>query len=206
MSANPLPAPNLLDPLLFADEALEPVISASTLKLHHGKHRKGYVDTLNSLVAGTTLAAMSLDELIMDTAGKPAQVAIFDNAAQAWNHAFYWRSLKPCADDARPAKLQAHVARSFGDVTALQRELAAAAMAQFGSGWVWLVLDGANMKVTRSSNADNPLTVHQAPLLTIDVWEHAYYLDVQNRRADYVNAVLAGLVNWEFAAANLGDR
>ncbi len=196
----------MLAPLPYASDALEPEISANTLKFHHGKHHKGYVETLNSLVTATPFAGMPLEELIMATAAKPAQVAIFNNAAQAWNHAFYWRSLKPRGDDAVPAKLQAQIDRSFGDVAALKRELAAAAMAQFGSGWVWLVHEGSNLKVTRTSNADNPLTLHQTPLLTLDVWEHAYYLDVQNRRADYVNAVLAGLLNWEFAAANLVDR
>jgi Fe-Mn family superoxide dismutase len=206
MSANPASTSHLLAPLPYADDALEPAISASTLQVHHGKHHKGYVDTLNSLVTGTPFAGMGLEQLILVTAAKPAHVAIFNNAAQAWNHEFYWRSLKPRGDDSIPAKLQAQIERSFGDVAALKRELVAAAVAQFGSGWVWLVLDGLKLKVTRTGNADNPLTARQTPLLTIDVWEHAYYLDVQNRRADYVNAVLGGLVNWEFAAANLGDR
>jgi Fe-Mn family superoxide dismutase len=206
MNANSPDTVHRLAPLPYADDALEPVISASTLKLHHGKHHKGYVDNLNNLVTATPFAGMTLEQLILATAGKPANVAIFNNAAQAWNHAFYWHSLRPRGDEVVPAGLLARIVSAFGDLASLKRDLAAAAMAQFGSGWVWLVLDGAALKVTKTSNADNPLCAGQTPLLTIDVWEHAYYLDVQNRRADYVNAVLAGLVNWEFAAANLGNR
>jgi Fe-Mn family superoxide dismutase len=192
-----------LAPLPYAEDALAPIISAQTVRLHHGKHHKGYVDAVNQLVAGTPFAALSLESIIVRTAGKSKHVALFNNAAQAWNHSFYWRSLAPHAGDTVPAPLKSLIDASFGDFATLRKQLAAAATAQFGSGWVWLVLDGPLLKVTSTSNADNPLTTRQRPLLTLDVWEHAYYLDVQNRRADYANAVIEKLLNWSFAAENL---
>jgi Fe-Mn family superoxide dismutase len=200
------PAPQTLPPLPYAANALEPVISANTISFHYGKHHKAYIDNLNKLIDGTDLAGMPLDKIMAATAGKSDKVAIFNNAAQAWNHAFYWQSLKPNGGGEPPAALKQKIDSSFGSVDACKKELAAAATGQFGSGWAWLVLDGGKLKVVKTSNADNPMTQGMKPLLTIDVWEHAYYLDYQNRRADYVSAVIEKLVNWQFAADNLGGK
>lgn len=195
---------HVLPSLPYADNALAPVISANTIGFHYGKHHKGYVDTLNKLIAGTVFADMPLEKIITMTAGKADKTAIFNNAAQTWNHTFYWRSLKPNGGGEPPAVLKQKIEASFGTAEACKKELATAAMAQFGSGWVWLVSDGGKLKVIKTANADVPMTTGLKPLLTIDVWEHAYYLDYQNRRADYVNAVLDKLINWDFAAENLG--
>jgi Fe-Mn family superoxide dismutase len=191
-----------LPPLPYAENALEPVISAKTLRLHYGKHNKGYVDTLNQLVADTPFADMSLKQLVLSTAGKPEHAPIFNNAAQAWNHAFYWRSLSPGGGGVPPFALQACIDSTFGDLEALKKELGTAATTLFGSGWAWLVLDGAKLRVVKTGNAENPLTAYTKPLLAIDVWEHAYYLDFENKRADYVKGVIEKLINWEFAAEN----
>ncbi|MGD0597037.1 MAG: superoxide dismutase [Sedimentisphaerales bacterium] len=193
----------VLPSLPYADNALDPVISANTISFHYGKHHKGYVDNLNKLIAGTEFADMPLEKIITETTGKADKTAIFNNAAQTWNHTFYWRSLRPKGGGEPPAVLKQKIEASFGTLDVCKKELATAAMAQFGSGWVWLVLDSNKLKVVKTANADLPLTKGIKPLLTIDVWEHAYYLDYQNRRADYVNAVLDKLINWGFAADNL---
>lgn len=195
---------HVLPPLPYAENALDPVISASTIGFHYGKHHKGYVDTLNKLVAGTELANLTLEALITETAGKADKVAIFNNAAQTWNHTFYWRSLRPKGGGEPAAALKQRIEASFGNLDTCKKELATAATTQFGSGWAWLVLDADKLKVVKTGNAETPLTTGVTPLLTIDVWEHAYYLDYQNRRADYVNAVLDKLINWGFATDNLG--
>jgi Fe-Mn family superoxide dismutase len=197
--------PYVLPALPYADNALGPVISAQTIGFHYGKHHKEYVDNLNKLVAGTEFADLPLEKIVADTAGKADKTAIFNNAAQAWNHTFYWRSLRPKGDGEPPAALKHAIEASFGTVDACKKELATAATTQFGSGWAWLVMDGATLKVVKTGNAGVPTTTGMKPLLAIDVWEHAYYLDYQNRRADYVNAVLDGLANWSFAAENLGS-
>ena len=193
----------VLPPLPYAQNALEPVISANTISFHYGKHHKGYVDNLNKLVVGTEFAGMPLEKIINATAGKADKAAIFNNASQAWNHTFYWNSLTPNGGGEPPAALKTKIEASFGSVDACKKELASAATTQFGSGWAWLVLDGDKLKVIKTSNADSPLTKGMKPLLTIDVWGYDYYLDYQNRRADYVNAVLDKLINWNFAANNL---
>lgn len=195
-----------LPPLPYEQSALQPVISANTLSFHYGKHHKTYVDTLNKLIAGTEFADMPLEKIIRATASQADHVAIFNNAAQAWNHTFYWQSLKPNGGGEPPAALKRLIESSFGSVDACKKELASAAVGQFGSGWAWLVLDGEKLKVVKTGNANTPLTQAVKPLLTVDVWEHAYYLDYQNRRADHVNAVLESLVNWEFATENLGRK
>jgi Fe-Mn family superoxide dismutase len=205
-SATVSSAPILLPSLPYEQSALQPVISANTLSFHYGKHHKAYVDTLNKLVTGTQFSDMPLDQIIKATADQADRTAIFNNAAQAWNHTFYWHSLKPKGGGEPPAVLARLMESSFGSVEACKKELAGAATGQFGSGWAWLVLDGGKLKVVKTGNAHTPLTQAAKPLLTIDVWEHAYYLDYQNRRADYVNAVLDSLVNWEFAAENLGKK
>jgi Fe-Mn family superoxide dismutase len=197
-------SPLLLPPLPYAENALEPIISAKTLSFHYGKHHKAYVDNLNKLIIGTDYSDLSLEGIIKDTVGRPEKAAIFNNAAQIWNHTFYWNSLSAKGGGEPPAALKNMIEASFGNVDAFKKELAAAAVSQFGSGWAWLVLADAKLKVIKTANAEDPLTTGQKPLLTIDVWEHAYYLDYQNRRPDYVNAVLDKLINWEFALQNLG--
>jgi Fe-Mn family superoxide dismutase len=193
----------ILAPLPYADNALEPVISANTLSFHYGKHHKTYVDNLNNLVAGTDLAGQSLEQIIRAVAGKADKAGIFNNAAQVWNHMFYWHSLSPNGGGEPPADLKQKIEQSFGSLDACKKEFANAAMTQFGSGWAWLVQDGDKIAIAKTGNAESPITQNVRPLLTIDVWEHAYYLDYQNRRADYVNTILDKLINWEFAQANL---
>jgi Fe-Mn family superoxide dismutase len=197
-------SPHVLPPLPYAENALEPVITANTIGFHYGKHHKGYVDNLNKLVAGAEYADLSLEKIITGTAGRAEKTAIFNNAAQIWNHTFYWKSMRSKGGGEPPAALKQKMEASFGSVDACKKELASAAVSQFGSGWAWLVFDGDKLKVVKTANADVPLTTGMKPLLTIDVWEHAYYLDYQNRRADYVNAVLDKLINWEFALQNAG--
>ncbi|MCB1937486.1 MAG: superoxide dismutase [Nitrosomonas sp.] len=194
----------VLASLPYADNALEPVISANTLSFHYGKHHKTYVDNLNKLVAGTDLAGQSLEQVIRAVAGQADKAGIFNNAAQVWNHMFYWHSLSPNGGGEPPAALKQKIEQSFGSLDACKTEFANAAMTQFGSGWAWLVQDGDKITIAKTGNAESPITQNVRPLLTIDVWEHAYYLDYQNRRVDYVNTILDKLINWEFAQANLG--
>jgi Fe-Mn family superoxide dismutase len=198
--------PLTLPPLPFAENALEPVISAKTLSFHHGKHHKTYVETANKLIAGTELADLPLDAIVRAVAGKPDRVAIYNNAGQAWNHDFYWKCLRPRGGGGPTGELKQKIEGAFGSVEACCQELASTAVAQFGSGWAWLVADGDQVKVVKTANADAPFTQGLRPLLTIDVWEHAYYLDYQNRRADHVKAVLENLINWSFAAENLAKK
>ena len=195
--------PFSLPPLPYADNALDPLISSQTLGFHHGKHHQTYVNNLNKAVAGTPLAEMTLEKIIAATAGVADRSAVYNNAAQHWNHSFYWQSLRAQGGGVPPLLLRQKIEAAFGSLEGCRKEMLAAATSQFGSGWAWLVLDGGQLAVTKTSNADSPLTHAQKPLLTIDVWEHAYYLDYQNRRADYVAAVFDKLLNWEFAAGNL---
>jgi len=195
--------PFTLMKLPYPENGLDPVISANTIGFHYGKHHQGYVDKLNKLVAGTELADMPLAKIVTETAGKADQTAVFNNAAQVWNHDFYWASLKPGGGGEPPAELAGLMEASFGSVDACKQELEKAALGQFGSGWAWLALDGDKLIVAKTGNADNPMTKGLKPLVNVDVWEHAYYLDYQNRRADYVKAVLDKLINWGFAAENL---
>ena len=194
----------ILPPLPWAENALEPVVSAKTISFHYGKHHKTYVDTVNQMIAGTEFADMTLEKLIGATAGKTDKAGIFNNAAQAWNHTFYWNSLRPKGGGEPPSMLKQKIEAAFGSVDACKKELSVAAVAQFGSGWAWLVSDAGNLKIVKTADAGTPITQGVKPLLTVDVWEHAYYLDYQNKRADYVNAVLDKLIYWEFAEKNLG--
>jgi superoxide dismutase, Fe-Mn family len=196
----------MLPPLPYDQSALQPVISANTLGFHHGKHHKTYVDTLNKLIAGTEFVDLPLEKIIKATAGQADHAAIFNNAAQAWNHTFYWHSLKPKGGGEPPAALKRLMEASFGSVDACRKELANAAVEQFGSGWAWVVQDGEKLKIAKTGDADNPLAHGEKALLAIDVWEHAYYLDYQNRRVDYVSGLLDKLINWEFATENLGRK
>jgi len=193
-----------LPPLLYPDTALAPVISANTLSFHHGKHHKTYIDNLNNLIKGTEFEGATLEKIVQDTAGKADRVPIFNNAAQTWNHTFYWNSMKPNGGGKPTGKLATMIDSDLGGYDNFKKEFAATTVSQFGSGWGWLVADGGKLKIVKTGNADVPFTKGQTPLLTIDVWEHAYYLDHQNKRPDYVNAVIDKLLNWDFAAQNLG--
>ena len=197
-------APFALPSLPWAENGMVPIISEKTIGFHHGKHHKAYIDNLNKLVVGTEFEKMTLEKIITGAAGKPDKAPIFNNAAQAWNHAFYWRSLRPKNGGGIPEALKKKIDADFGSLDACKAELTAAATGQFGSGWAWLVLDQDRLKVVKTANADTPLVSGAKPLAVIDVWEHAYYLDYQNRRADYIKAVLDNLFNWDFAAENLG--
>ena len=196
-------APYRLPALPYEFDALEPVISASTLKLHHGEHHKTCVDALNKLVRGTHFADMNLEQIIQATAGGRSGAALFSGAAQLWNHAFYWHSLRPRGNTTLPNTLSTRINAAFGGIEALKREFISGATRQFRSGWVWLIIEAGELKVVTTGNADHPITRGWKTLLAIDVWEHAYYLDYQNRRADYVSALLDNLINWQFAAENL---
>lgn len=193
--------------LPYAQNALEPYISASTVFYHYEKHHTTYLNNLNALVKGTPLETESLENIILNTEKYPSEQAIFNNAAQVWNHTFYWQSLSP-ADKAQKhipnGNFKEMILRDFGSEDNLKAELKKVATAQFASGWAWLVLDKGRLKVVKTANALNPLG-QMKPLLCIDVWEHAYYLDYQNRRPDYLDAVLNHLINWNFAIQNLND-
>ena len=192
-----------LPPLPYADNALDPYISANTIGYHYGKHHKAYVDNVNKLIAGTELADLPLEKIITTTAGNAEKQMIFNNAAQVWNHTFYWKSMKPKGGGAPPKELAAKIDAAFGSYDGFKKAFTEAAVMQFGSGWAWLVAKDGTLQFLKTPNAENPLHKGLKPVLTIDVWEHAYYLDYQNKRPDYVAAFLDHLVNWEFAATNL---
>ncbi len=200
-----MPQSFTLPPLPYANDALAPVISAQTIGFHYGKHHKTYVETLNKLVAGTEFEGQPLEDIIRSTAGKNEQVQIFNNAAQHWNHTFYWQCLRAKGGGKPKGELAQLIEQTYGGYDKLKTELADAAIKQFGSGWAWLVVDKGSLKVIKTGNADNPIARNIRPLLTIDVWEHAYYLDYQNRRNDHVDAVIDKLLNWEFAAENFSN-
>ena len=195
--------PFTLPELPYAQNALEPYITANTLSFHHGKHHNAYVTNLNNLLAGSPLEGKSLEEVINASAGDAAKAGIFNNAAQVWNHTFYWHSMKPNGGGEPTGDLLAKINADFGSFDKFKEEFKAAGATQFGSGWAWLVLENGKLKVTKTPNADLPMAHNQTALLTADVWEHAYYLDYQNRRPDYLATFLDKLVNWDFAAENL---
>jgi Fe-Mn family superoxide dismutase len=192
-----------LPALPYGLDALEPNISRSTLEFHYGKHHAAYVTNLNNLVAGTDLEDKSLEDTITAVAGDGGKAGVFNNAAQVWNHSFYWQCMKPGGGGQPTGALADKINADFGSYEAFVEQFKTAGATQFGSGWAWLVLDGGTLKVTKTANADLPLAHGQKALLTMDVWEHAYYLDYQNRRPDYMTTYLEKLVNWDFVAANL---
>jgi superoxide dismutase, Fe-Mn family len=206
LGLHPLPARAAeltLPELPYALDALEPVISRRTLEFHYGKHHAAYVKNTNAALPGSGLEGKSLEEIVMASAEDKKLRSLFNNAAQVWNHTFYWRSLTPNGGGEPDGELRSSIESSFGTVSRCVELLAKAATGRFGSGWAWLVQDGEKLRVTATSNAGTPMTRGHKPLLCIDVWEHAYYLDYQNRRGDYVQAVLAELLNWKSAAENL---
>ena len=192
-----------LSPLPYAADALAPAISAKTISFHYGKHHAGYVKTLNGLVAGTKYEGLPLGEIVA-AARDAGDTAVFNNAAQAWNHDFYWNSLAPADKGGEPpAELRAAIDAAFGSLDACKAALADAATKRFGSGWAWLVAKDGRLTVESTANADTPYgRPGVTPLLVIDVWEHAYYLDWQNARAAYVKAIVDGHLNWAFASRN----
>jgi Fe-Mn family superoxide dismutase len=202
-AAFPHPMAHQLPALPYDLDALEPHISRSTLEFHHGKHHAAYVTNLNNLVAGTELEGQSLEDTITAVAGDATKAGIFNNAAQVWNHSFYWQCIKAGGGGTPSGDLAAKIDADFGSFDAFKEQFKTAGATQFGSGWAWLVLDDGTLKVTKTANADLPLAHGQKALLTMDVWEHAYYLDYQNRRPDYMSTYLDKLVNWDFVAANL---
>ena len=189
--------------LPYADTALEPHYSAKTISFHYGKHHKAYVDNLNKLTAGTPLEGKSLEEVIMASAGDSSRVAMFNNSAQVWNHTFFWSCMKPAGGGRPKGELAQRIDQAFGSYEKFADQFKTTAVGRFGSGWGWLVLDGGTLKIVSTANADTPMASKQTALLTVDVWEHAYYLDYQNRRPDFVQAFLDHLVNWDFVAGNL---
>jgi Fe-Mn family superoxide dismutase len=197
-------APFKLAPLPWDEDALAPTISANTISFHYHKHHQTYVDTLNKLVQGTKFADMKLEEIVRATAGASdaKEKQLFNNAGQVWNHDFYWRSLTP-AKTQPSGKLDSAIAAAFGSKEELIAQLAEAGKTQFGSGWAWLVSKDGKLSIEKTPNAETPMAKGINCLLTVDVWEHAYYLDYQNARPKYLEAVLGKIINWEFAAENL---
>ena len=187
-----------LPPLPYAADALAPHISKETLDFHYGKQHQAYVTKLNELIAGTSDEGKSLEDIVKSSSG-----AVFNNAAQVWNHTFYWSSMTPKGGGQPTGAIAAEITASFGDYATFRKQLTEAALTQFGSGWAWLVKDGGKLKVVKTPNAETPLTTSAKPILTVDVWEHAYYIDYRNLRPKYVDTFLDQLVNWDFANKNL---
>jgi Fe-Mn family superoxide dismutase len=192
-----------LPPLPYGKEALQPHISATTLDFHHGKHHNAYVVNLNNLTKDTPLASQSLEDVIKGSAGDATKAGIFNNAAQVWNHTFYWHCMRPGGGGAPTGEIASAIDRAFGSFDKFKEEFKNACVTQFGSGWGWLVRENGSLKIVKTANADLPMVHGKTALLTCDVWEHAYYLDYQNRRPDYVQTFLDQLVNWDFVNSNL---
>lgn len=191
-----------LPALPFDYTALAPYITKETLEFHHDKHHAAYVNNYNNAVKDTDLDGQPIEAVIKAIAGDASKAGLFNNAAQAWNHSFYWNSIKPNGGGAPTGALADKIAADFGSFENFVTEFKQAAATQFGSGWAWLVLDNGTLKITKTGNADTPIAHGQTPLLTIDVWEHAYYLDYQNRRPDYISTFVEKLANWDFASAD----
>ena len=187
-----------LPALPWPKDSLAPHISVETLDYHHGKHHQAYVTNLNKLIAGTPQENASLEDIVKNSSG-----GIFNNAAQVWNHTFYWNSMKPGGGGEPTGAIAAAINASFGSYAAFREQFVAAATTQFGSGWAWLVKSGDKLEIVKTSNAETPLTTDKKPILTIDVWEHAYYVDYRNARPKYIDTFLDSLINWDFANANL---
>ncbi len=193
-----------LPALPWPEDALEPYTSARTISFHYGKHHKAYVDNLNKLIAGTPQDNQPLEEIIRFAAADPTKAGMFNNAAQVWNHTFFWHCMKPGGGGKPQGDVLRALDEGFGSYEQFAEQFKAAAVGRFGSGWGWLIVEGETLKIISTANADNPLAHGQKALLTVDVWEHAYYLDYQNRRPDFVQAFIDHLINWDFVAQNLG--
>lgn len=195
--------PVALPELPWAKDALAPVISEETINFHYGKHHNAYVTKTLELIAGTELEGKTIEEIILAAQGKPEKQGLFNNAAQVWNHNFYWKCLCPAAQSQMPAELAEMLVRDFGSVEEFKKQLVAAGMGQFGSGWAWVVLEDGKLSISKTPNAEEPWSESRHAVLTVDVWEHAYYLDFQNRRQAYLEAVVNQLINWDYMLANI---
>jgi Fe-Mn family superoxide dismutase len=195
-------------PILFPDlpypkDALEPFISAKTLEFHHGKHHRAYVDNANKMIAGTPLENEDVTTIIKRTFGDQSKAGIFNNVAQAWNHSFFWQCMKKGGGKQPSGEIAKRIQSDLGGYDKFAEEFKNAGVTQFGSGWAWLILDGGRLKIVKTSNAENPVAEGKKPLLVVDVWEHAYYLDYQNRRPDFLTAFIENLINWDFVNSQL---
>lgn len=195
-----------LPALPYDKEALSPYISAKTLDYHYGKHHKAYVDNLNKFVVDTPLASKSLEEIIMEASNYESKVAIFNNAAQVWNHTFFWHSMNGKGGGKPTGALEEQINKDFGSYEEFLTQFKTGGVGQFGSGWVWLVWDGTKLEIMKTSNAHLPMQHNKKAIITADVWEHAYYLDYQNRRPEYLDIFLSHLINWEFAIKNFENK
>lgn len=193
-----------LPSLPYEQDALEPHISARTLSFHHGKHHNAYVSNLNKLIEGSDLAGETLENIIKATVNDASKAGVFNNAAQVWNHTFYWHSMKPNGGGAPTGVIAEKITSDFGSYDNFISEFKAAGLTQFGSGWAWLVLKDNKLEIMKTANADTPLAHGIQALMTVDVWEHAYYLDYQNDRGGYIDTFFNQLVNWDFVNENLG--
>lgn len=187
-----------LPQLPYAKDALAPYMSAETFDYHYGKHHKTYIDKLNAAIEGTEWAGKSLEDIVMGSSG-----GLFNNAAQHWNHSFFWKCLQPNGGGAPTGALAAAIERDFGSYDKFKADFAATCLNTFGSGWGWLVAEGGKLSLLSTTGADTPMRHGKTALLTIDVWEHAYYVDYRNDRGKFINTVLDKLVNWDFVAGNL---
>jgi superoxide dismutase, Fe-Mn family len=192
-----------LPPLPYSYDALDPYMSSQTLHFHHDKHHQAYVTTLNNLIKDTPLADKSLEDIVKESYGDASKQGIFNNAGQHWNHMLFWQVMKKNGGGLIPSELENRIKEDLGGIDQFKEAFTQAGVTQFGSGWAWLVVDGGKLKVTKTPNGENPLVHGQTPILGCDVWEHSYYLDYQNRRADYLKAFLENMVNWEFVAEQL---
>jgi len=194
----------ILPDLPYAQDALEPLISSRTLEFHHGKHHSAYVGKVNTMIEGTALAEADLETIINESVGDTAKAGLFNNAAQVWNHSFYWQCMRPGGGGAPTGAILDKINSDLGGYEKFDEAFRAAGATQFGSGWAWLVLRNDKLEIIKTANADTPVAHGITPLLTMDVWEHAYYLDYQNRRPVYIGAFIDKLINWDFVNANLG--
>ncbi len=194
----------ILPDLPYPKNALEPYISARTLEFHHDKHHNAYVDTGNKLIAGTEFENQEPEAILKKIVGDASKAAMFNNVAQAWNHSFYWKCMKPNGGGPPTGAVAQRINADFGSAEKFAEEFKNAGMTQFGSGWAWLVVDGGKLKITKTANADTPVAHGIKPILVVDVWEHAYYLDYQNRRPDYLTTYIGKLINWDFVNSCLG--
>ena len=196
----------ILPELTYPKDALAPYLSEKTLDFHYGKHHNTYVVNVNKLIEGTDLANETLENIIKKTVGDSSKSGIFNNAAQVWNHTFYWHSMKPKGGGPPNGAIADKINADFGSYDKFAEEFKNAGITQFGSGWIWLIVKNGKLEVMKTSNADTPIAHGLKPVLTVDVWEHAYYLDYQNRRPDYLDAFIKNLVNWHFANSCIDER
>lgn len=192
-----------LPELPYPKDALEPYVSAKTLEFHHDKHHNAYVVNANKMLEGTGMENDSQEEIIKKTAGDQSKAGIFNNVGQVWNHTFYWNCMKKGGGGKPVGEIAERINKDFGSYEKFVEEFKNAGVTQFGSGWAWLVLNGGKLEIMKTLNADNPIAHNMKPLLTADVWEHAYYLDYQNRRPDYLSTFIENLINWDFVNQNL---